>query len=46
MPDVEDPTERAVIRLALTATPAQHEAVPADFQDLVRTLRPSAGEGA
>ncbi|MFD3552274.1 hypothetical protein ACFWWA_09215 [Streptomyces goshikiensis] len=46
MPDVEDPAERAVIRLALTVTPAQHEAVPAGFQDLVRTVRPSAGEGA
>ncbi|MFE3996518.1 hypothetical protein ACFXPW_33260 [Streptomyces goshikiensis] len=46
MLDVEDPGERAVIRLALTATPAQHEAVLADFQDLVRTVRPSAGEEA
>ncbi|MFG2710819.1 hypothetical protein ACGFX2_09635 [Streptomyces goshikiensis] len=46
MLDVEDPRERAVIRLALTATPAQHEAVLADFQDFVRTVRPSAGQGA
>ncbi|MFI5641733.1 hypothetical protein ACIA8H_30515 [Streptomyces goshikiensis] len=44
--DVEDPGERAVIRLVLTATPAQHEAVLADFQDLVRTVRPSTGDEA
>ncbi|MFF2578224.1 hypothetical protein [Streptomyces goshikiensis] len=42
--DVRDPRERAVIRLALTATPAQHEAVLADFQDFVRTVRPNSGD--
>ncbi|MFE3940121.1 hypothetical protein ACFXPJ_41865, partial [Streptomyces goshikiensis] len=40
--DVRDPRERAVIRLALTATPAQHEAVLADIQEFVRTVRPNS----
>ncbi|WP_411148598.1 hypothetical protein [Streptomyces sp. A30] len=41
--DVEDPHKRAVIRLALTATAAQHDAVLDDFQDFVRTVRTDAG---
>ncbi|MFD7514029.1 hypothetical protein ACFV85_04385 [Streptomyces niveus] len=40
MPDIEDPRERAVIRLTLTATAAQHREVLPDFQDFVRTVRP------
>jgi hypothetical protein len=44
--DVEDPHKRAVIRLALTATAAEHEAVVGDFQDFVRTVRPGTGMGA
>ncbi|MFD4696002.1 hypothetical protein [Streptomyces niveus] len=45
MPDVEDPHKRAVIRLALTATAAQHREVLPDFQDFVRTVRPDTGAG-
>ncbi|MEU0148438.1 hypothetical protein ABZ119_21110 [Streptomyces sp. NPDC006288] len=41
--DVRDPRRRAVIRLALTATAAQHEAVLGDYQDFVRTVRPDTG---
>ncbi|MER6025650.1 hypothetical protein [Streptomyces sp. NPDC001851] len=37
--DVEDPHRRALIRLALTATAAQHDAVLPDFQEFVRTVR-------
>ncbi|MET8245763.1 hypothetical protein ABZV31_15865 [Streptomyces sp. NPDC005202] len=44
--DVEDPHKRAVIRLALTATAAQHDAVLGDFQAFVRTIRPDTGAGA
>ncbi|WP_330354494.1 hypothetical protein [Streptomyces chartreusis] len=43
--DVEDPHKRAVIRLTLTATAAQHDAVLGDFQDFVRTVRPDTGTG-
>ncbi|MFI1105267.1 hypothetical protein [Streptomyces melanogenes] len=43
--DTEDPRRRAVIRLALTATAAQHDAVLTDFQDFVRTVRPDIREG-
>ncbi|MGW1197459.1 hypothetical protein ACWD4B_16715 [Streptomyces sp. NPDC002536] len=46
MPDTEEPHKRAVIRLALTATTAQHESVLGDFQDFVRTVRPNTGAGA
>lgn len=38
--DIGDPHKRAVIRLALTATAAQHDAVLGDFQDFVRTVCP------
>ncbi|WP_329527144.1 hypothetical protein [Streptomyces sp. NBC_01462] len=44
--DAEDPHKRAAIRLALTATAAQHDAVLGDFQDFVRTVRPDTGAGA
>ncbi|MFK0145360.1 hypothetical protein ACIQUZ_09780 [Streptomyces griseus] len=38
--DVEDPGKRAVIRLILTVTAAQHGDVVEDFRDFVRTVRP------
>jgi hypothetical protein len=38
--DIEDPHRHAVIRLVLTATAAQYDAVLGDFQDFVRTVRP------
>ncbi|EKX65781.1 hypothetical protein [Streptomyces ipomoeae] len=41
--DIEDSHKRAVIRLALTATAAQHDAVVGAFQHLVRTVRPGVG---
>ncbi|MBM7055518.1 hypothetical protein [Streptomyces durocortorensis] len=40
MSDVDDPRKRAAVRLALTATAAQHDEVLGDFQDFVRTVRP------
>ncbi|WP_330300390.1 hypothetical protein [Streptomyces sp. NBC_00503] len=44
--DIVDPHKRAVIRLALTATEAQHDAVLSEFQEFVRTVRPDTGAGA
>lgn len=44
MDDV-DPHKRALIRLALTATPVQYDTVLGDFQDFVRTVRPVTGAG-
>lgn len=44
--DVRDPRRRAMIRLALTATAAQHDEVLGDFQEFVRTVRPDTGAGA
>jgi hypothetical protein len=44
--DVVDPHKRAVVRLALTATAAQHDAVLADFQEFLRTVRPDTGTEA
>ncbi|MFF9200147.1 hypothetical protein ACF09L_33565 [Streptomyces sp. NPDC014779] len=44
--DVRDPHRRAVIRLTLTATAAQHDEVLGDFQDFVRTVRPDIDAGA
>ncbi|WP_405829866.1 hypothetical protein [Streptomyces sp. NBC_00105] len=41
--DTGDPHKRAMIRLALTATAAQHDSVLGDFQDFVRTVRPDTG---
>jgi hypothetical protein len=46
MPDKDDPHKRAVVRLALTATASQHDAVLGDFQDFVRTVRPDTGTEA
>ncbi|MFD4583720.1 hypothetical protein [Streptomyces sp. NPDC058434] len=44
--DVSDPHRRAVIRLSLTATAAQHDEVLEEFQDFVRTVRPDTGAAA
>ncbi|MER5810257.1 hypothetical protein ABT143_19050 [Streptomyces sp. NPDC002033] len=44
--DTADPRRRAVLRLALTATAAQHDSVLPDFQEFVRSVRPDTGEGA
>jgi hypothetical protein len=38
--DTRDPHKRALIRLVLTATAAQHEAVLGDFQDFLHSVRP------
>ncbi|RCG25322.1 hypothetical protein DQ392_01980 [Streptomyces reniochalinae] len=38
--DINDPRERMVLRLVLTATATQHDAVLGDFQEFVRTVRP------
>ncbi|MEU5285488.1 hypothetical protein N7925_06055 [Streptomyces sp. CA-278952] len=43
MLDVDDPSKRAVIRLILTVTAAQHGDVVEDFRDFVRTVRPDTG---
>ncbi|GAA2644855.1 MULTISPECIES: hypothetical protein [Streptomyces] len=44
--DTGDPHKRAMIRLALTATAAQHDSLLGDFQDFVRTVRPDDGAGS
>lgn len=44
--DVADPRKRAVVRLALTATAAQHDAVLGEFQEFVRSVRPDSAAGA
>ncbi|MEU0073902.1 hypothetical protein ABZ027_30790 [Streptomyces sp. NPDC006332] len=44
--DAGDAHKRAAIRLALTATAAQHDAVVGDFQDFMRTIRPDTGTEA
>ncbi|MFE6688457.1 hypothetical protein ACFVFQ_18545 [Streptomyces sp. NPDC057743] len=41
MQDVHDPTQRAVIEIALTAKPTQLDLVAEDFKDFVRSLRPA-----
>ncbi|WP_308435261.1 hypothetical protein [Streptomyces minutiscleroticus] len=41
---MEDPRKRAVIRLMLTATAAQHDTVLHDFQAFVRTVGPDTEE--
>ncbi|MFS4094561.1 hypothetical protein [Streptomyces sp. AF1A] len=46
LPDLEDVHKHAVIRLALTASAAQHDAVLGDFQDFVRAVRPDTRAGA
>ncbi|MGW1773883.1 hypothetical protein [Streptomyces sp. NPDC002104] len=40
MLDVNDPRERAVIRMVLTATAEQHDSVLGDFQEFLRTVGP------
>ncbi|MFJ9596692.1 hypothetical protein ACIRS3_28575 [Streptomyces virginiae] len=44
MLDSTDPKRRAVIRMSLTATAAQHDSVLEDFQDFLRTVRPDTGQ--
>lgn len=44
MIDTEQPHERAVIELVLTATPDQINRVIGDFQDFVRSVRPPENE--
>ncbi|MDH6549004.1 hypothetical protein [Streptomyces sp. SAI-041] len=39
--DVANPQHRVVIRLVLTSTAAQHPGMLGDFEDFVRTVRPS-----
>lgn len=41
--DTGDPHKRAMIRLALTATAAQHDEVLEQFQEFVRSVRPDKG---
>ncbi|MFG2979716.1 hypothetical protein ACGFYQ_00450 [Streptomyces sp. NPDC048258] len=43
MLDVHDPHKRAVIKMVLTATAAQHDSVLGDFQEFLRTVRPDTG---
>ncbi|MFJ3963253.1 hypothetical protein [Streptomyces sp. NPDC090036] len=43
--DTEDLHRRAMIRLALTATEAQHDSVLGEFQDFVRTVRSDSRAG-
>ncbi|GAA2101896.1 hypothetical protein GCM10009801_75530 [Streptomyces albiaxialis] len=43
MLDVNTPNKRAVIRVALTATAAQTDAVIGDFQEFLGTVRPDTG---
>ncbi|MFD9475585.1 MULTISPECIES: hypothetical protein [Streptomyces] len=41
--DTGDPDKRAMIRLALTATSAQHDELLEQFQEFVRSVRPDNG---
>lgn len=41
MPDLTDSRRRAVVRLVLTATPGQLDAVTSDFQEFVSSVRPA-----
>ncbi|MBT2544569.1 hypothetical protein J7E99_28680 [Streptomyces sp. ISL-44] len=43
MVDAKDPHKRAVIKMVLTATEAQHDSVLGDFQEFLRTVRPDTG---
>ncbi|MEV1019688.1 hypothetical protein [Streptomyces sp. NPDC050264] len=36
--DIENPAKRVMLRLALTATAAQHDDVLGEFQDFIRTI--------
>ncbi|MEV4949785.1 hypothetical protein [Streptomyces sp. NPDC053755] len=42
--DVEEPSRRAVILLALTATATRYNGVGGDFQEFPRSVRPDAGK--
>ncbi|GGW52467.1 hypothetical protein GCM10010503_31890 [Streptomyces lucensis JCM 4490] len=44
--DERDPHRRGLVRIALTATAAQHDAVLGDFQEFLRTVRPDVPEEA
>jgi hypothetical protein len=44
--DIADPHNRVVVRLVLTSTAAQHPAIMGDFEDFVRTVRPSTDTAA
>ncbi|KOU37858.1 hypothetical protein ACFWHQ_40885 [Streptomyces sp. NPDC060334] len=44
--DTEEPRKRAVIRLVLTATAAQHDRVLGDFQEFLRSVRAGTGKAA
>ncbi|MER5777638.1 hypothetical protein ABT144_25780 [Streptomyces sp. NPDC002039] len=44
--DTEEPRKRAVIRLILTATAAQHDHVLGDFQEFLRSVRAGDGKAA
>jgi hypothetical protein len=44
--DIENPTNRVVIRLVLTATAAQHDDVMGEFQDFIRTVQSDTGTRA
>ncbi|MER0446630.1 hypothetical protein ABR738_19030 [Streptomyces sp. Edi4] len=46
LPGIEDPASHVVIRLALTATAAQHDEVLEDFQDLIRSVHSDSGTRA
>ncbi|MFE7317292.1 hypothetical protein ACFU7T_29965 [Streptomyces sp. NPDC057555] len=46
MQDVHDPSQCAVIEIALTAKPTQLDLVAEDFKDFVRSLRPAASDAA
>ena len=43
MQDVSDPHKRVVIRLILTVTAAQEDAVRGDFQEFLRSVAPDTG---
>ncbi len=45
MLDTADPTRRAIIRLVLTSSAAQYEAIRPDFQWFVSTVRPDTAAG-
>ncbi|MGW6137375.1 hypothetical protein [Streptomyces sp. NPDC055140] len=46
LPDIENPANRVVIRLVLTATAAQHDDVVGEFQDFIRTVHSDTGTRA
>lgn len=46
MGDVEDPSRRAVIHIALTCTDAQFQDAMTDFQEFVKTVKPDQQDEA